>query len=134
MLYTAIIAKAKLAFGVIVCQRSKQPRNGTRGLKLTCKDCIHYEACHDMYYEEHATRHFDPEKHNAEKECGYFKDRSRFIELPCNKINATVESNIYDEEEIYYDCTVQVLRNSITGETSVGWFRNDEPPILIGDD
>ena len=101
---------------------------------MTCKDCIHYEACHDMYYEEHATRHFDPEKHNAEKECGYFKDRSRFIELPCNKINAIVESNIYDEEEIYYDCTVQVLRNSITGETSVGWFRNDEPPVLIGDD
>ena len=23
-----------------------------------------------------------------------------------------VESNIYDEEEFYYDCTVQVLRNS----------------------
>ena len=49
---------------------------------MTCKDCIHYEACHDMYYEEHATRHFDPEKHNAEKECGYFKNRSRFVELP----------------------------------------------------
>ena len=41
---------------------------GTGGLKVTCKDCIHYEACHDMYYEEHATRHFDPEKHNAEKD------------------------------------------------------------------
>ena len=56
---------------------------------MTCKDCIHYEACHDMYYEEHATRHFDPEKHNAEKECGYFKDRSRFVELPC-KLGDTV--------------------------------------------
>lgn len=55
----------------------------------TCKDCIHYEACHDMYYEEHATRHFDPEKPNAEKECGYFKDRSRFVELPC-KVGDTV--------------------------------------------
>ena len=53
---------------------------------MTCKDCIHYEACHNMYYEEHATRHFDPEKHNAEKECGYFKARSRFVELPC-KVN-----------------------------------------------
>lgn len=56
---------------------------------MTCKDCIHYEACHDMYYEEHATRHFDPEKHNAEKECGYFKDCSRFVELPC-KLGDTV--------------------------------------------
>ena len=56
---------------------------------MTCKDCIHYEACHDMYYEEHATRHFDPEKHNAEKECDYFKDRSQFVELPC-KLGDTV--------------------------------------------
>ena len=87
----------------------------------TCKDCVHFVVC-----EEVPTKSAD--------DCDFFKDRSRFIELPCNKINAIVESNIYDEEEIYYDCTVQVLRNSITGETSVGWFRNDEPPVLIGDD
>jgi len=57
---------------------------------VTCKDCIHYEACHDMYYEEHATRHFDPEKHNAEKECGYFKDHSS----SCNhaKVSASKKS------------------------------------------
>ena len=42
-----------------------------------------------------------------------------------------VQSNIYDKEETYYDCTVQVLKNSITGETSVGWFRNDVPPIFV---
>ena len=87
----------------------------------TCNDCIHFVVC-----EEVPTKSAD--------DCDFFKDRSRFIELPCNKMNATVESNIYDKEEIYYDCTVQVLRNSITGETSVGWFRNDEPPVLIGGD
>ena len=87
----------------------------------TCKDCVHFVVC-----EEVPTKSAD--------DCDFFKDRSQFIELPCNKINAIVESNIYDEEETYYDCTVQVLRNSITGETSVGWFRNDEPPVLIGDD
>ena len=68
-------------------QMLKRSLLGTGGLKVTCKDCIHYEACHDMYYEEHATRHFDPEKHNAEKECGYFKDRSRFVELPADDEN-----------------------------------------------
>ena len=89
----------------------------------TCKDCIHYEACHDMYYEEHATRHFDPEKHNAEKECGYFKDRSRFVELPCGagdtvyyiaNVNGKdiISSAVVDEVAIYksgtigYDCGV----------------------------
>ena len=93
---------------------------------MICKDCIHYEAC--MYYGVCS------KNEQIAVSCTTFKDRSRFIELPCNKINAIVESNIYDEEEVYYDCTVQVLRNSITGETSVGWFRNDEPPVLIGDD
>ena len=96
----------------------------------TCKECVHNNICNikqKYNHPKYALQHI-------EKYCEYFKDRSRFIELPCNKINATVESNIYDEEEIYYDCTVQVLRNSITGETSVGWFKNDEPPVLIGDD
>ena len=37
-----------------------------------------------------------------------------------------IESNIFDEEEIYYPCYVQVLRNSITGEISVGWWMGDE--------
>ena len=96
----------------------------------TCKECVHNNICNikqKYNHPKYALQHI-------EKYCEHFKDRSRFIELPCNKINTTVESNIYDEEEVYYDCTVQVLRNSITGETSVGWFRNDEPPVLIGDD
>ena len=31
---------------------------------------------------------------------------------------------IYDEEVIYPDCTVQIWRNSVTGEESVGWWKN----------
>lgn len=31
-----------------------------------------------------------------------------------------IETNIFDIEEIYPNCTVQVLRNSVTGEVSVG--------------
>ena len=38
---------------------------------------------------------------------------------------ALVEPGIYDEEELHNDCTVQVLRNSITGHTSVGWWENE---------
>ena len=37
-----------------------------------------------------------------------------------------VDPNAYDEEETHYPCYVQVLRNSITGETSVGWWMDDE--------
>lgn len=35
-----------------------------------------------------------------------------------------MEINVYDEEEIYPDCTVQVLKNSVTGKISVGWWKN----------
>ena len=38
----------------------------------------------------------------------------------------SIEMNIYDEVELYPNCTVQVLRNSVTGEVSVGWWKNEE--------
>lgn len=37
-----------------------------------------------------------------------------------------IESGIFDCEEIYPNCTVQVLKNSVTGEVSVGWWENEE--------
>ena len=41
------------------------------------------------------------------------------------KERTIVESlHLYDQEEIFPDCTVQVLRNSVTGATSVGWWEN----------
>ena len=38
----------------------------------------------------------------------------------------TVDLNLYDKEEIFTNCTVQVLTNTLTGETSVGWWINEE--------
>lgn len=37
-----------------------------------------------------------------------------------------VETNMFDKEEIYQNCTVQVLTNTVTGEVSVGWWKNDK--------
>lgn len=37
-----------------------------------------------------------------------------------------VEVNIYDREEIHYNCTVQVLTNSVTGAVSVGWWEEQK--------
>ena len=36
-----------------------------------------------------------------------------------------IETAIFDVEETYENCTVQVLKNSVTGEVSVGWWQND---------
>lgn len=33
-----------------------------------------------------------------------------------------VRINLYDREEIHHNCTVQVLTNTYTGDTSVGWW------------
>ena len=36
------------------------------------------------------------------------------------------EKDIFDVEEIHENCTVQILRNSATGEESIGWWKNEE--------
>lgn len=47
---------------------------------MTCKDCVHYAICKDefpIYVSDHE------DDVSMEKECEYYKDKSRFIELPC---------------------------------------------------
>lgn len=41
-----------------------------------------------------------------------------------------VESvSLFDREEIIHNCTVQILTNSVTGEISIGWWPENNPPI-----
>ena len=40
------------------------------------------------------------------------------------RVQVSVEACVYDREEIFPDCTVQVWSNSVTGQTSVGWWPN----------
>lgn len=37
----------------------------------------------------------------------------------------SIDIEVYDEIEEYENCTVQVLKNSVTGKYSVGWYRNE---------
>ena len=39
------------------------------------------------------------------------------------------EINLYDKEEIHHNCTVQVWTNTATGQTSIGWWPEGEPPV-----
>ena len=32
----------------------------------------------------------------------------------------------YDEQTVFVNCTIQILRNSKTGKESVGWYRGNE--------
>lgn len=68
----------------------------------TCKDCIHYEPCKDSYYNAEQLSRFPLgflEKENAEKNCAFFKDRSKFVELPC-KVGDTVYMIIGRTEKV----------------------------------
>lgn len=40
-------------------------------------------------------------------------------------VQVTSLISFYDLEEIIENCTVQILTNSKTGETSIGWWRNN---------
>lgn len=41
----------------------------------TCKDCIHYKLCNDS--------DLNGVDINVTEQCEYFKDKTKFIELPC---------------------------------------------------
>ena len=49
-----------------------------------------------------------------------------------NSVNDEVKvrsMNLYDHEETFEDCTVQILTNTKTGECSIGWWLNESPPL-----
>lgn len=62
----------------------------------TCKDCLHFEICKFMYGEEFE-QHWPPFW-----TCDRFKDRSRFVELPCKEICGKQGDDIYiiDDGEV----------------------------------
>lgn len=43
--------------------------------------------------------------------------------LAIKALQAQTKVNVYDKEETYHGCTVQVLTNTVTGQTSVGWWK-----------
>lgn len=45
------------------------------------------------------------------------------LTLAIDALESQTEVNIYDKEETYHGCTVQVLTNTVTGQTSVGWWQ-----------
>lgn len=56
-----------------------------------CKDCLHFEAC--MLYSDSVSNFENLRKIECDN-CMLFKDRSRFVELPC-KIGDTVYFGYY---------------------------------------
>ena len=51
-------------------------------------------------------------------------------ELDTKPLETIESAGIYDAESVIYPCTVQVLTNSVSGETSVGWWPGDAREFL----
>ncbi|HAG04065.1 MAG TPA: hypothetical protein DCG28_01380 [Lachnospiraceae bacterium] len=64
----------------------------------TCNNCVHSGICAiqlEPHYVLDRAQKLMRESNNVEHECLYFKDRSRFVELPCkieNKLYLSTES------------------------------------------
>lgn len=48
---------------------------------MTCKDCVHYEACKEWC--SGIDEYIDPERKENQEPCKHFKDKNLFVELPC---------------------------------------------------
>ena len=84
----------------------------------TCKDCVHVDVCEDI------TRHkLSPSRaekilpilRERGKTCELFKDRSRFVELPCD---------IISKAEIKRELSAQCAVKKIDVETAKDMLEN----------
>ncbi|MDE6469746.1 MAG: hypothetical protein K2L19_01815 [Eubacterium sp.] len=55
---------------------------------MTCKDCIHYDVCKYKFHHLNES-HYILDSKNIEIVCKSFKDKSKYIELPC-KVGDTI--------------------------------------------
>ena len=67
----------------------------------SCKECIHFDRCKGLYK-------FDRLQKAVSKGCPYFKDRSRFVELPC-RVGDKVYFNLVEKEYSYCPACGQAL-------------------------
>ena len=72
---------------------------------VTCKDCVHVEVCGTFSLLSEAFEIASPER--IASDCDHFKDRSRFVELPCVG------------EKVYELCRVNPWGDYIIGESIV---------------
>ena len=89
----------------------------------SCKECYHYEVCR-MHYQQKCELTYETEKEvrramlEAEKGnpiCDHFKDRSRFVELPCD---------IISKAEIKRELSAQCAVKKIDVETAKDMLEN----------
>ncbi len=92
----------------------------------TCRECIHHDICEKKYnFIEKGDWYYD----DIENECEYFKNCSKFIELPC-KVGDYLEWDDGDGVSLYFE--VLGFRFNMLGEISRFVTKNMQPIISHG--
>lgn len=86
-----------------------------------CQHCSHKDVCY-MYKDIEEGRKWYSDYFGEDVLCPYLYNRM------------TVMTNMFNVVERHEDCTVEILTNTETGEQSIGWFKNDNPPMMIGEE
>ena len=95
----------------------------------TCKDCIYYEVCKALNKEFKIHPKDYIETDLCAKQCTTFKDKSKFIELPC-KVGDTVYIHFYNREKAKYEVTP--IKNIQLSELAV--LIEDNEKVYLSDE
>ena len=90
----------------------------------SCVNCVHAEVCKFKDLPAPLCDNYIRESECIEKRCGNFKDRSRFVELPC-----LLGDKVFyfgTDERIY----VQTVNSLIYGVTKTGFVINSEVDFI----
>lgn len=90
---------------------------------MTCKDCIHYGLCETKGNAEIFVR-------GIENICGYFKDKSKYIELPCkvgDEVYVIKNNRIHTKDVVYYN----KIHSRIAEQNEEYWHCVDKDRISI---
>ena len=94
---------------------------------MTCKDCVHYEMCKEWC--SGIDEYIDPKGKENQEPCEHYKDKTRFVELPC-----TVGDRLYYANKTLTEvCEATIIKIEINYFTSPQiWFTIDYISSIVG--
>ena len=95
-----------------------------------CVTCSHYigggdwNLCCELHHDGYP---FGFLCYEDTKACEMYKEDhvAKRAFIAGTRMSNKVKINIYDQEEVHKNCTVQILKNTVTGDVSVGWIENE---------
>lgn len=90
---------------------------------MTCKDCVHCDVCRYNDGANEWCKH--PEK------CEHFKDKNRFVELPCeNWLEIT-----FGDEDVFYGIEEETISEiNVYNEERISWYDGWRTVVIKGFD